>query len=83
MESFTSVYYACMKQFGCVILYCLVVSRVFTTVLDLESILVVPYFITSQTTSIRQWKRLSLWGFITSWVIRVLQLIAKACRQHV
>lgn len=63
MESFTSVYYACMKQFGCFILYCLVVSRVFTTVLDLESILVVPYFITSQTTSIRQWKRLSLWGF--------------------
>lgn len=63
MESFTSVYYACMKQFGCVILYCLVVSRVFTTVLDLESILVVPYFITSQTTSIRQWKRLSLWEF--------------------
>lgn len=61
MESFTSVYYACMKQFGCVILYCLVVLRVFTTVLDLESILVVPYFITSQT--IRQWKRLSLWGF--------------------
>lgn len=63
MESFTSVYYACMKQFGCVILYCLVVSRVFTTVLDLGNILVVPYFITSQTTSIRQWKRLSLWGF--------------------
>lgn len=61
MESFTSVYYACMKQFGCFILYCLVVSRVFTTVLDLGSILVVPYFITSQT--VRQWKRLSLWGF--------------------
>lgn len=51
------------EAIGCVILYCLVVSRVFTTVLDLESILVVPYFITSQTTSIRQWKRLSLWGF--------------------
>lgn len=54
----------------------LVVLRVVTTFLDL----VVPYFITSQT--IRQWKRLSLRGF-TYIFIRVLQLITKACRQHV
>lgn len=80
MESFTSVYYACMKQFGCVILYCLVVSRVFTTVLDLGS--------RSFPISLRH--KLSANGsvchcgdLLTSWVIRVLQLIAKACRQHV